>query len=378
MNVLSISNCPLIESQGSGYVVLNFCRGLRDRNHEVDLFGPESYEPLQFLKGRATSYRQAIGMLFLTLRQLAIKKYDIIEFYGGESWLAASILSKIPNRDFLVVSHSNGLETRYFNTLVKYSETGLMESPFKKWYQLDQTALFKNAFTQVDGIVTVSEDERQYAIACKYKDGCHIVAINNSLSDDYIDLNIDFYRKPVIGYCGSWISRKGIQLIRSDISQLLSEFPQCLFKLIGVGENFRKEDYFPASVRGQIEIIPFVYKKEDLQKIYQSLSVLIVPSIYESFGLVTAEAMACGCAVVVSKIGWGASITNREEALIIEKLTSPELYQAVKELLLDEPLRIKIAQAGYQLVQNLRWNTAVDKLENTYLKWLEEFRQERR
>ncbi len=378
MNVLSISNCPLIESQGSGYVVLNFCRGLRDRNHEVDLFGPESYEPLQFLKGRATSYRQAIGMLFLTLRQLAIKKYDIIEFYGGESWLAASILSKIPNRDFLVVSHSNGLETRYFNTLVKYSETGLMESPFKKWYQLDQTALFKNAFTQVDGIVTVSEDERQYAIACKYKDGCHIVAINNSLSDDYIDLNIDFYRKPVIGYCGSWISRKGIQLIRSDISQLLSEFPQCLFKLIGVGENFRKEDYFPASVSGQIEIIPFVYKKEDLQKIYQSLSVLIVPSIYESFGLVTAEAMACGCAVVVSKIGWGASITNREEALIIEKLTSPELYQAVKELLLDEPLRIKIAQAGYQLVQNLRWNTAVDKLENTYLKWLEEFRQERR
>lgn len=378
MKILSISNCSLVESQGSGYVILNFCRGLRARHHEVDLFGPESYEPLQFLQGRATSYRQAVGMLLFTLRQLKKKKYDIVEFYGGESWITASILSKIPSRKFLLVSHSNGLETRYYETLVKSSETGLIESPFKKWYQLDQTSFFKNAFNQVDGIVTVSEDEAQYALACHYQDDAHVVGINNSLPEDHIGLSVEFGRKPVIGYCGSWIQRKGIQLIQSDITQILNEFPECTFKLIGVGANFHKEDYFPTSISAQIKVISFVENKQYLQKIYHTLSVLIVPSIYESFGLVTAEAMACGCAVVVSKIGWGAALENHKEALIIENLISPRLYQAVKELLLDEPLRIKIAEAGYQRVQNLRWSTAVDKLENTYVKWLEEFRQERR
>ena len=378
MKILSISNCSLVESQGSGYVILNFCRGLRDHHHEVDLFGPESYEPLQFLQGRATSYRQAVGMLFFTLRQSTKKNYDIVEFYGGESWITASILSKITSRKFLLVSHSNGLETRYYETLIKSSQTGLIESPFKKWYQLDQTSFFKNAFTQVDGIVTVSEDEAQYALACQYQDDAHVVGINNSLPEDYIGLSVEFERKPVIGYCGSWIQRKGIQLIQSDITQILNEFPECTFKLIGVGANFHKEDYFPTSISAQIKVIPFVENKQYLQRIYQSLSILIVPSIYESFGLVTAEAMACGCAVVVSKIGWGAALENHKEALIIENLISPGLYQAVKELLLDEPLRIKIAQAGYQRVQNLRWSTAVDKLQNTYLKWLEEFRQKRR
>lgn len=42
MKILVISNCPLEESQGSGYVIINFCRGLSERRHEVDLFGPQS------------------------------------------------------------------------------------------------------------------------------------------------------------------------------------------------------------------------------------------------------------------------------------------------------------------------------------------------
>ena len=127
MKILSLSNCPLVESQGSGYVILNFCRGLRDRGHEVDLFGPESYEPFQAFR-KAKSYRQTLGMLFFALRQLAQKKYDLVELYGGESWLAASILSKINHRNFLLVSHSNGLETYFYDTLIKYAKAGWVEN----------------------------------------------------------------------------------------------------------------------------------------------------------------------------------------------------------------------------------------------------------
>ncbi|MHC5831021.1 MAG: hypothetical protein ACYT04_87450, partial [Nostoc sp.] len=53
---------------------------------------------------------------------------------------------------------------------------------------------------------------------------------------------------------------------------------------------------------------------------------------------------------------------------------SPYLYEAVKELLLNESLRMKIAQIGYERVQTLRWDLAIDKLEMTYSEWLAGFK----
>ncbi len=44
-------------------------------------------------------------------------------------------------------------------------------------------------------------------------------------------------------------------------------------------------------------------KQNDLKKYYSAADVLIVPSLYESFGLVVIEALACGTPVLVSQIG---------------------------------------------------------------------------
>ena len=44
-------------------------------------------------------------------------------------------------------------------------------------------------------------------------------------------------------------------------------------------------------------------KQAELRKYYSAADVLIVPSLYESFGLVVIEALACGTPVIVSQIG---------------------------------------------------------------------------
>ncbi|MFC2169736.1 glycosyltransferase [Acidobacteriota bacterium] len=44
-------------------------------------------------------------------------------------------------------------------------------------------------------------------------------------------------------------------------------------------------------------------KQEELKKYYSAADALIVPSLYESFGLVVVEALACGCPVLVSQVG---------------------------------------------------------------------------
>ena len=353
-------------------IEVNFANGLRQRGHEIDLFEPDDYEPLQFLRGRANQYRQALGMFFFTLNQINKKDYDILEFYGAEAWLIISFLSLLKSRLYLIVSHSNGLETNVNEVLSQHDKSLNNIKNQKKWYHFNQSALFENAFKKVDGIVTVSETETDYAVNRQYQDRTHILTIENSLLSNFLQLDINFQRKPIIGYCGSWLSRKGITLVKNDIPKILKEFPQTSFTLIGVGNYFNKEEHFPIEICNKIEVIPFVDDKEILKKIYQTFSIFIMPSVYESFGLVSAEAMACGCALVANKTGFPASLKHREEGIIINESISPHLYKGVKQLLLDESLRLKIAKNGYQRVQSLQWDLAIKKLEQTYLKWVQE------
>ncbi|HEX8140333.1 MAG TPA: glycosyltransferase family 4 protein [Pyrinomonadaceae bacterium] len=376
MRILSISNCHLLEYQGSGYAILHFSQGLRDRGHEVDLFGPDSFMPFPSLR-KARSYQQALGMVYFTLRQLSNKQYDVVEFYGAQSWLIISLLRRMPRRKFLVVSHSNGLETHYNTLRVRHFGSTSLDGKPSKWYQVNQTPLFERAFTQADGLVTVSEFDHSYAMKNGYQDNSRIITIEYGLRNDYLGLRAKLDRKPVIGYCGRWEAGKGTNIIYKDITQILVDFPDCSFKLIGVGKDFTKESVFPASLCSRIDVIPFVENKQKLQDIYQSISILVVPSIYESFGLVTAEAMACGCAVVASRTGFAFNLKNGEEAMLLDEPRSPHLYNAVEQLLKDEPLRLRIAQGGYIRVQNLRWDIAVKRLEDTYHRWLDELRQSR-
>ncbi len=343
------------------------------------MFAPHDYELFPALRGRANSYRQAIGMLPFTLRQLRAKTYDVVEFYGGEAWLSAWVLRRswqLWNRrkHLLLVAHSNGLEPFVTATMTAAAREGIVADPLSKWYQFNQSALFKLAFTQVHGIVTVSGYERDYALQHQYQDGDHVVAIDNPLPDEYLGLPLDLDRSPTIGYCGSWIARKGIHLLQTDIARLLTEDANLHLMLIGVGDGFEKQAHFPASLHGQITVVPYVETKAELRRLYQQLSILVAPSVYESFGLTIAEAMACGCAVVTSRTGFGAALADRQEAMILDTLRSPALYNAVKELLAHDLVRRTIAQAGYQRVQLLRWQPAIKHLEQTYLGWLAELR----
>jgi len=185
MRILTISNCPLKAHQGSGYIIISFCNGLRARGHQVDLFGPDHIEPLPAIR-RAKSYRQASGMLAFALSKLPTARYDVVEFYGGEACLAATVLALLPRRQFLMVQHSNGLDTfareKLLKSLGSYSLTG---DPVK-WYQRSLLPI-ANAFSKVDGLVVLSEPERLYALNHGYQSDARVAVIETALPDEFLD-----------------------------------------------------------------------------------------------------------------------------------------------------------------------------------------------
>jgi glycosyltransferase involved in cell wall biosynthesis len=373
VRVLSLSNCPLDESLGSGYVALRYARGLRERGHEVDLLGPEDYEPLRRLR-RGISYRQALGMAAAGLRRAG--GYDVVEAWGGEAWLAFGLLARRPRRRFLLVAHSNGIEPHAAEVLHAAEGDGRL-APSRRWFQLDQSALFERAFRCADALITVADFDRRYALDRGYAPPDRVLAIDNPLPDEYLDLPVDFSRGPRIGYCGSWIPRKGVDLIASALPHLLSGFPEWRLALVGVGEGFRAENHFPADLLPRIEVVPFAERGTRLRALYQSFAIVLLPSVYESFGLAGAEAMACGAALVATRTGFAAGLRDREEAMLLSEPTPQALRGAMEALVRDEELRRTVARGGYRRVQTLRWEGAAATVEAAYLDWLAELRLER-
>ena len=237
--------------------------------------------------------------------------------------------------------------------------------------------LFETGFRRADAIVTVSEWDRQWGLDAGYQPPDRLVAIENPLPASYLGLPLDRAQaSKIVLYCGTWLPRKGTELIRSDMPMVLRSYPDWRLQLIGVGDGFDKRDHFPSEVWPQIEVIPQADRETRLRELYRSAAIAIMPSIYDSFGLVAAEAMACGCALAASPVGFAASLRPNVECLWINGREPGALDGALRPLIENEKMRLAIAAAGRERVQGLRWDDACRRLVGLYETWLREKRGE--
>jgi glycosyltransferase involved in cell wall biosynthesis len=365
LKIVTISNCDLVESQGSGYVIVNFTRGLKALGHDVRLVRPDDCLALPGLN-KARSLRLAWGFWRKAVRLIRDDEPDIVEFYGGEAWLAADRLRRWPKRRFRIVAHSNGIEPFCAEILASHGIHNTSDGRPPRWHQGRLRLPLARAFTQADAIVTVSQAEADYALRQGMQPVERVLAIDNALPAEFLGLERPADRPKVMGYCGSWLARKGVALLAGDIAAALRLAPAWRLHLVGVGREFRPEEHFPADLLSRIEVVGFVAEKAELRRLYQSWSIALMPSVYESFGLVGAEAMAGGCALVAAATGFAASLEHGREAMLLPTGRSPELREAVLRLVADEALRRRVADGGWQRVQQLRWDDSLRRLEAFY------------
>jgi glycosyltransferase involved in cell wall biosynthesis len=299
-------------------------------------------------------------------------KHDIIEFYGGEAWLAITMLRRRRDRP-LLVSHSNGLEPHVHDLLATargaHHPRNLFASP-----GLDR--LYCRAFRQCDGLVTVSQFDADYALASRFVPPERLLALENPLPATYLDQPLNEDREKVIGFCGSWIPRKGISRLTRELGEVLRQHQDWQLMLVGVGGAFQAEQHFEPDIVGQILVVGNAVRDEGLRALYQRMRILVMPSLYESFGLVAAEAMACGCALVATPVGFAAALLPGEEAILVDPREGG-LRDAVRSLIGNDELRRRVARGGHRRVQGLRWESAGATLMATYRAWLDEYRKER-
>jgi L-malate glycosyltransferase len=105
-----------------------------------------------------------------------------------------------------------------------------------------------------------------------------------------------------------------------------------------------------------------------LRQFYNEQSVFMLPSHYEGWGLPGVEAMTCGAALVVTDNGGSRDYAIAGKTAMVVPPGQPfGLAEAVRTLFDDNALRIRLALAGREQVQQYDWNTAADRLEQVML-----------
>ena len=96
--------------------------------------------------------------------------------------------------------------------------------------------------------------------------------------------------------------------------------------------------------------------QERLRAWYVAADATVLPSHYESFGMVAMEAMACGIPVVASRVG-GLQTTVRDgvTGLLVPDHDPAALAGALDRLLGDPDLRFRLGREGVQWAARHRW-----------------------
>ena len=108
-------------------------------------------------------------------------------------------------------------------------------------------------------------------------------------------------------------------------------------------------------------------EQNELPVYYNAADICVVPSFYESFGLVALEAMACGTPVVASRVGGLASIVKNNITGLLISWRFPETFaDAIDSILANETNRKYMSDQSRTLALSLSWDSVAQKLIETY------------
>lgn len=120
---------------------------------------------------------------------------------------------------------------------------------------------------------------------------------------------------------------------------------------------------------GLDNIVTFLGKRDQdaLNNYYAAALAVIMPSHYESFGMVALEAMACGTPVIASEVGGLAFLVRDGETGFHVPDRDPEaLCDCLQELLSKPELRQKLGQQAAEYAKSYAWPLVADKIVRVY------------
>ena len=253
----------------------------------------------------------------------------------------------------------------------------------------------KTAIEMADALIAVSEETKEDVLKHFNVDEEKVKVIYNGINlQEYVTTSetdtLDEYKidktKPYVLFVGRITRQKGIIHLVNAIKHIDPETQIVLCAgapdTKEIGEEMESAVNEVQKTRKNVIWIDKMVTKKEIIQLYSHAAVFCCPSIYEPFGIINIEAMACDTAVVASAVGGIKEVVvHNETGLLIpvkQQTSAPfepvnpdkfakDLAEGVNKLIQNPELRTSMAKKGRERVeQYFDWIAIAKQVEALY------------
>jgi D-inositol-3-phosphate glycosyltransferase len=120
---------------------------------------------------------------------------------------------------------------------------------------------------------------------------------------------------------------------------------------------------------GLKDLVTFLGKQDQdsLPYYYSAAEMVVMPSHYESFGMVALESMACGTPVIASQVGGLVHLVEHGVTGYHVPVEDPlALSKRIRGLLEDKALRYRMGHDAFAFAKKYSWENITDRMITLY------------
>jgi len=356
---------------GAETVVENLAKRLTTRGHEVHVFTTsfnsksciEKHENL-WIHRYGTNLKLASGRFSTGLMHEPMRyPTDIVHVHVSVPMgdIAGFFYAKKKKKPLVVTLHLD--VGSYKNIMIKLA------------YYI-YCGLINKFLTQADIIVSPTRSYVNDTNLKRHKD--KIIIIPNGIDIKKFDikyskdecrekLSLSLSEK-IILYVGNLEPRKGLDILIRAMAIVVRVIKDV--RLIVIGSGVMLDNLQKLVIKlGLSQHVIFTGFAEDNKKLlyYKSADIFVLPSLYEIFGIVNLEAMACGLPIIATKVGGIPDIVeDGSNGLLVPYRNPKALADAIIYLLENDDVRKKMGKKSYCRVKEYSWENIVEKTETLY------------
>jgi D-inositol-3-phosphate glycosyltransferase len=388
--LLSFHGCPVArlgekDTGGMNVYVMQMAREFGKRGHQVDVF-TRYHDPMD---PQIVELGEGARVVHLKAGPYDTTKQDLFQFIPDflsavETFrLGQGIKYDLIHSHYWLSGHIGMAQSRLwdvphvatFHTLAKTkmrARAGEQESEVR-------SSVERTVMECADGLVVSTEMEKDDLISLYQASASKIKVIPAGVDLELFyprDKNdvkekLGIYENRVILYVGRIEPLKGIDILIEAVG-LLEDPADTRLVIVGgsLEDDAELEKLKALSERlGIQEKVTFAgsVAQDVLPDFYSAADAFVLPSYYESFGLVALEAMACGTPVVVSRVGGLKTFIKQGETGYLVPWRCPEPFAQRLDMLLANPaLKESMGRAARAQALDMSWSGVADRILDLY------------
>ncbi|MBP7216189.1 MAG: glycosyltransferase family 4 protein [Candidatus Omnitrophica bacterium] len=293
MRILITCHTPADRDTGAFGVTYHFGEQLKSQGAHVDYFTFDNMP--RWLQFRFKYTLFPLWVFFFVLRN---RSFDILYSTTADTWLLGMVRGRARTPKITVASH--GLE----HMLEASKERGIrFTMRYAVWLRFHLWCVARS-LKDADHVFVLTKHEKDYMAQHFAISSERISQVSHPLPKYFRGLPAHVVPKEFkILFVGSWLPRKGITYLIEACNLFVTEIADFSISLVGVRMSLDEiKGWFPQRLHTRIRVIPSL-EHNALPKVYQEHSVFLFPSLFEGFGRVLQEAMACGMPVITTPVG---------------------------------------------------------------------------